>query len=267
MTSGVGSKETVWGIGEAAKACGLPPWLLRELDDRGIVVPKRTDGNQRLYSQWDMARLTQVQYLVRERGVNLAGVQVILEMSPWRGTTDATENEMLYPQADKLNEFPSRYVLVLLAAKRAKQLKEGATPLVKTNSTHPLTIALEEIAQGKIRPRVVETVVEVETVLPELPSLELTEAPPAEAVADLTTIVGEEPEAEPPVAEAKPTLSALLSDAEADAETATDDASVEENLSAALTMLNELGQEDQEAREDEEISLSEQPSENGEPVG
>jgi DNA-directed RNA polymerase subunit omega len=53
--------------------------------------------------------------------------------------------------ADSIKErIPNRYSLVVLAAKRAKQLKEGAPLLIETESTNLLTIALEEIAAGKI---------------------------------------------------------------------------------------------------------------------
>ena len=57
----------------------------------------------------------------------------------------------LYPEGDKLDKYPSRYVLTNLAARRAKQIKDGDSPLVATESTHPLTIALEEIADGAIQ--------------------------------------------------------------------------------------------------------------------
>lgn len=43
-----------------------------------------------------------------------------------------------------------RFPLVVAAAKRARQLKEGAVPLVKISSNNPLTIALAEIAAGKV---------------------------------------------------------------------------------------------------------------------
>jgi DNA-directed RNA polymerase subunit omega len=62
----------------------------------------------------------------------------------------------LYPEGDKLDEFPSRYILVNLAAKRAKQVKGGAPLVVNTHSTHPITIALEEIADGAVKPIMVE---------------------------------------------------------------------------------------------------------------
>ncbi len=57
----------------------------------------------------------------------------------------------LYPRGKKLDEFPGRFLLCNLAAKRAAQLlKEQAPILVETDSEHPLTIALEEIADGAI---------------------------------------------------------------------------------------------------------------------
>jgi len=56
------------------------------------------------------------------------------------------------PLADVLAGFEQgKFVLSNLAAKRAKQLRDGAPPLIRTESNHPLTIALAEIAAGKIR--------------------------------------------------------------------------------------------------------------------
>ena len=61
---------------------------------------------------------------------------------------------MIYPEADQIDKHvESKYALVILAAKRAKQLKEGDRPLIGTDSANPLTVALEEIAKGQIRPQ------------------------------------------------------------------------------------------------------------------
>ena len=70
----------VYVISVAARLSGLPPWMLRLLDQEGLVVPTRTDKNRRLYSDNDIARLERIRHLAEERGVNLAGVKVILEM-------------------------------------------------------------------------------------------------------------------------------------------------------------------------------------------
>lgn len=59
----------------------------------------------------------------------------------------------MLPSPDILNEFSEgKFVLSNLAAKRANQLREGAIPLVRIESNHPLTIALAEIAAGHIKP-------------------------------------------------------------------------------------------------------------------
>ena len=59
---------------------------------------------------------------------------------------------MIYPSPDKIDDaIDSKYKLVILASKRAKQIKEGATAfVVPPDSVNPLTVALEEIAAGKI---------------------------------------------------------------------------------------------------------------------
>jgi MerR family transcriptional regulator/heat shock protein HspR len=76
--------EPVYVISVAARLAGLQCWVLRVLDQEGIVVPVRTDSNRRLYSDNDIALLARVYYLTQSppngRGVNIAGVKVILEM-------------------------------------------------------------------------------------------------------------------------------------------------------------------------------------------
>lgn len=70
----------------------------------------------------------------------------------------------MLPSPDILNNFEyGKFVLSNLAAKRAKQLREGAPPLVQVDSQHPLTIALAEIAAGKIKP-IMPTTTEIQPV-------------------------------------------------------------------------------------------------------
>src|SRR5450432_4016571 len=76
--------DPVYVISVAAKLAGLPSWTLRVLDKEGIVCPKRTEKDRRLYSDRDIARLARVRYLTEERGVNIAGVKLIIEMEEQR---------------------------------------------------------------------------------------------------------------------------------------------------------------------------------------
>lgn len=65
----------------------------------------------------------------------------------------SSSNDSTLPPIGLSAEFEhGKFVLSNLAAKRAKQLKDGAPPLVRIHSSHPLTVALAEIAAGKIRP-------------------------------------------------------------------------------------------------------------------
>ncbi len=85
----------------------------------------------------------------------------------------------MLPSPDILNEFPEgKFVLSNLAAKRAKQLREGAPALVQVDSNHPLTIALAEIAAGKIRP-IMPSLTEPVVIFSDLPIL-IDETVPAE---------------------------------------------------------------------------------------
>lgn len=58
---------------------------------------------------------------------------------------------MIYPSLDSLvNKVDSKYTLVVLSAKRAREIMSGADPLVESKSNKPVTVALEEIAQGRV---------------------------------------------------------------------------------------------------------------------
>ena len=67
-------------ISIAAELVGMHPQTLRIYEQKGLVRPKRTAGNTRLYSDADLDRLRTVQRLTTELGLNLAGVELVLRM-------------------------------------------------------------------------------------------------------------------------------------------------------------------------------------------
>ncbi len=72
--------EPVYVISVASKLVDLPIWTLRQLDKAGVVCPKRVGKKSRLYSLKDIKRLEYVHYLMEEKGVNVRGIRIILEM-------------------------------------------------------------------------------------------------------------------------------------------------------------------------------------------
>jgi MerR family transcriptional regulator, heat shock protein HspR len=67
-------------ISIAAELVGMHPQTLRIYEQKGLVQPKRTPGNTRLYSERDVERLRLIQRLTTELGLNLAGVEAVLAL-------------------------------------------------------------------------------------------------------------------------------------------------------------------------------------------
>ena len=67
-------------ISVAAELVGMHPQTLRIYEQKGLVRPKRTSGNTRLYSDADVERLQLIQRLTTDVGLNLAGVELVLRL-------------------------------------------------------------------------------------------------------------------------------------------------------------------------------------------
>jgi MerR family transcriptional regulator/heat shock protein HspR len=72
--------EPVYVISVVSKLVELPVWTLRSLDKAGIVKPKRIGKKSRLYCLRDLKRLEYIHYLMEDKGVNIRGIKIILEM-------------------------------------------------------------------------------------------------------------------------------------------------------------------------------------------
>jgi MerR family transcriptional regulator/heat shock protein HspR len=73
--------EPCYVISVAAKLVNLHPQTLRNYEKLGLINPYRSDGARRLYSPRDIERLHKISRLTNDLGINLAGVEVILNMS------------------------------------------------------------------------------------------------------------------------------------------------------------------------------------------
>ena len=72
--------EPVYLISVVSKILNIHPQTLRQYEREGLIKPSRTEGKMRLYSQRDIDRLKLILSLVRDLGVNLAGVEIILQL-------------------------------------------------------------------------------------------------------------------------------------------------------------------------------------------
>ncbi len=82
-------------ISSVAKMYDLHPQTLRLYEREGLITPSRSEGNTRLYSAEDLKRLELVLNLIRDLGVNLAGVEVILNMREKMAQIEAEVGDFL----------------------------------------------------------------------------------------------------------------------------------------------------------------------------
>jgi MerR family transcriptional regulator, heat shock protein HspR len=74
------SGKAYYMISAVAQKYNIHPQTLRMYEREGLLKPSRTEGNTRLYSDEDLERLETILSLTRDLGVNLAGVEIILNM-------------------------------------------------------------------------------------------------------------------------------------------------------------------------------------------
>jgi MerR family transcriptional regulator/heat shock protein HspR len=75
-----GYDEPVYLISVVAELMNIHPQTLRQYEREGLLKPSRTQGRMRLYSQRDIDRLKVILTLARDMGVNLAGIDIILQL-------------------------------------------------------------------------------------------------------------------------------------------------------------------------------------------
>src|SRR5215212_1765367 len=110
-------------ISVVAQRYNIHPQTLRLYEREGLLKPSRTDGNTRLYSEDDLERLETILSLTRDLGVNLAGVEIILNM---RSKIEAMQREV--------NEF-MEYVKHELSRGIGDWEQRLSTAMVKSSPT------------------------------------------------------------------------------------------------------------------------------------
>jgi MerR family transcriptional regulator, heat shock protein HspR len=115
-------------ISAVAQRYNIHPQTLRMYEREGLLKPSRTEGNTRLYSDEDMERLETILSLTRDLGVNLAGVEIILNMRTKIEQMQREVNEFMnYVKGEMsrgLGEWEQRLNTALV--------KSSPTPLART---------------------------------------------------------------------------------------------------------------------------------------
>ena len=110
--------EPVYLISVVANMLEIHPQTLRQYEREGLVEPSRTQGRMRLYSQRDIDRMKLILRLTRQMGVNLAGVDIVLQLKEQIDEMQA-EIDQLRDELSKVNRNGSVHVSKALVTKNS----------------------------------------------------------------------------------------------------------------------------------------------------
>jgi MerR family transcriptional regulator/heat shock protein HspR len=118
--------KAAYMISAVSERYGIHPQTLRLYEREGLLTPSRSEGNTRLYTDEDLDRLEVILQLTRELGVNLAGVEIILNM-----------REKMAEMQRQIEEFVRELNTELLAAharpSEPSQARNSLIPLVNVS--------------------------------------------------------------------------------------------------------------------------------------
>jgi MerR family transcriptional regulator/heat shock protein HspR len=117
--------KAAYMISAVAEQYQIHPQTLRLYEREGLLAPSRSEGNTRLYTDGDLERLEVILKLTRELGVNLAGVEIILNM-----------REKMAGMQQQIEEFVStlNHELTVRARRSVDETRNSLIPVIQMNA-------------------------------------------------------------------------------------------------------------------------------------
>lgn len=123
--SKVKRKEGYYSISAVAKMFSVHQQTIRLYEKQGLISPKRSVGNTRLFSEADINRLEEVIYLTHELGINLAGVEMIFKLKKQMKKMQKEMNTIFESTQKELDkEAESSKEVIQMRAQRLLELKQ-----------------------------------------------------------------------------------------------------------------------------------------------
>jgi MerR family transcriptional regulator/heat shock protein HspR len=128
------SRKAAFMISAVAEQYQLHPQTLRLYEREGLLKPSRSEGNTRLYTSDDLERLEVILKLTRDLGVNLAGVEIILNMRRKMESMQKEVNEFMqyvkHELARGLGDWEQRLNTALVPTSTADLIEHATPPTV-----------------------------------------------------------------------------------------------------------------------------------------
>ena len=150
IETAIDTERGVFMISVAAELADMHPQTLRMYEARGLITPKRSPKQTRLYSQSDVDRLRRIQRMTTEEGLNLAGVEAVLKMEDQVARMRAELERMRRRTKDLEREMIEEVERVRRSLK-AELVPYGAyntSDLVPADQAQPIKIPVRRARKG-----------------------------------------------------------------------------------------------------------------------
>jgi MerR family transcriptional regulator, heat shock protein HspR len=137
----------VFMISVAAELAEMHPQTLRMYEARGLIAPQRSAKNTRLYSQRDVERLRRIQQMTGEEGLNLAGVETVLELEK---TVERMRAELsrMRQRAAEMERRMDQEIEQMRRSLKAEIVPYGAYDVIPTEDSATVKIPVERPGRG-----------------------------------------------------------------------------------------------------------------------
>ena len=130
-------KKGYFSISAVAKMFSVHQQTIRLYEKEGLITPKRSEGNTRIFSEEDVDRLEEIIYLTHEVGINLAGVEMILKLQKRIKNLQSQINGLFTASQQELQHETDQYKHMLQEhIKKLAQLKPHNTKSTSSNDEH-----------------------------------------------------------------------------------------------------------------------------------
>ena len=142
-------KKGFFSISAVAQMFSIHPQTIRLYEQEGLIAPKRTEGNTRLFSEDDVNKLEEIVYLTHNLGINLAGVEMVLKLKRQIQKMQKEMNDAFAAANSELEkqEQASKASIKESATRlmRIKQLKSTTSSADKNKKDEPVDVNNWEI--------------------------------------------------------------------------------------------------------------------------
>jgi len=134
-------KKGFYSISAVAKMFSIHQQTVRLYEKEGLLTPKRSEGNTRLFSEEDVERLEEIIYLTHELGINLAGVEMIFKLKKQINKMQKEMNKVFEDAQHELDkETEASKQVIKASAQQLMKLKKETAEAKKVQTEKAKTV-------------------------------------------------------------------------------------------------------------------------------